>query len=108
MKPISNAQWSTFDWQKDGLGLIGIVRHPDGSRFLVSLDFATGTLQELHALNLPSVAEIERMSLSRQTQRIVLAVSKPRGHIWMLEGFSGPENLLNSILYSLFPQRETN
>lgn len=107
MKPVSNAQWSTFDWQKDGSGLIGIVRHPDGSRFLATLDLATGKLQELHPLNLPSVAEIDRISLSRQTQRIALAVSKPRGHIWMLEGFSGPENLLDSILYSLFPQRET-
>ncbi|HZQ55334.1 MAG TPA: protein kinase [Bryobacteraceae bacterium] len=108
MKPVSNAQWSTFDWQKDGSGLIGIIRHPDGSRVLASLDLATGKLQEHGAINLPSVAELGRMSLSRQTQRIALAVSKPRGHIWMLEGFSGPENLLDSTLYSLFPEREIN
>jgi eukaryotic-like serine/threonine-protein kinase len=108
MKTVSNAQWSTFDWQKDGSGLIGIVRHPDGSRLLASLDLATGNLQELRSLNLPSVAELGQMSLSRQTQRIALAVSKPRGHIWMLEGFSGPENLFNSILYSLLPHQEIN
>jgi hypothetical protein len=108
MKPVSNAQWSTFDWQKDGSGLIGIIRHPDGRRLLASLDVATGKLQEIRDLNLPSVAELGRMSLSRQMQRIVVAVSRPRGHIWMLEGFAGPENLLDSILYSLLPQRETN
>ncbi len=105
-KAASNAQWITFDWQKDGSGLIGIVRHPDGSRFLASLDVATGSVQELGALNLPSVAEIGRISLSRQTQRIALAVGKPRGNIWMLEGFSGPENLLDSVLSSFLPQRE--
>ncbi len=108
IKAISHAQWSTFDWQKDGSGLIGIVRNPDGRRFLTSLDSATGKTQQLHPLNLPSAAEIGRISLSRKTQRIALAVSKPRGHIWMLEGFSGPENLLNSFLYSFLPKQETN
>lgn len=94
---FSKAQWSTFDWRKDGSGLIGIVRHPDGSRFLTTVEVPTGRLQEVRQLDLPSVAEIGRMSVSPQTQRIALAVSKPRGHIWMLDGFSGPDNLVQTI-----------
>jgi Tol biopolymer transport system component len=105
IKTISNAQWVTFDWLKDGSGLVGILRHPDGSRFFASVDVATGSLRELGALNLPSLAEIGRISLSRQTQRIALAVSKPRGDIWMLEGFPGDENPLDNILHNLLPQR---
>ena len=46
------------------------------------------------------------MSVSRQTQRIALAVSKPRGHIWMLDGFSGPDNLVASIWYSFLSRQQ--
>ncbi len=106
IKAVSKAQWSTFDWRKDGSGLIGIVRHPDGSRFLASMEIPTGKLQEIRQLDLPSVAEIGRMSVSPQTQRIALAVSKPRGHIWMLDGFSGPDNLVASIWYSFLSRQQ--
>ena len=106
VKSISNTQWITLDWNKDGSGLVGIVRRTDGSRVLASVDVASGNVQELGMLDLPSAAEIGRISVSRRNQRIALAVSKPRGDIWMLEGFSGPENMLQSALHSLLPQQE--
>lgn len=92
-------------------GWIGAGWHsssPDGSRFLASLDVATGAVRELGALNLPSLAEIGRISLSRQTQRIALAVSKPRGDIWMPEGFSGAESPLDSILHSFYRNEKSS
>lgn len=107
VKSIENSHWITFDWKPDGSGLEGIVRHSDGERFLASLDLTTGRVQEAGALDLPSVAETGRISVSRRSQTIALAVSKPRGDIWMLDGFSGPENLFDSFLHIL-PLTEAN
>jgi Tol biopolymer transport system component len=100
LKSIDNSHWITFDWKPDGSGLVGIVRHSEGDAFLASIDLATGKVQEAGALDLPSVAEIGRISVSRRSQTVALAVSKPRGDIWMLDGFSGTENLLESLLHT--------
>lgn len=105
VKSVDNSHWVTFDWKPGGSGLVGIVRHPDGERFLASLDFATSRVQEVGALGLPTVAETGRISMSHRNQTIALAVSKPRGDIWMLDGFSGPENLFDSLLHAVLPAR---
>jgi Tol biopolymer transport system component len=104
-KTLSNAQWITFDWQSDGAGLIGIIRHPDGSRFLASVHAASGEVREINALDLPSIAEVGRLSISRQTQQIAVAVSKPRGNIWMLEGFPGAEETIAERIRNFFNLR---
>ena len=103
MKTISTAQWQTFDWEKNGVTLIGILRHPDGKRFIASLDTVTGKLTEIAVLDLPSVADIDRISISSDGLHIALAASKPRGDIWMLEGFPGTETLFQRLRTSLLP-----
>ncbi|HZS55756.1 MAG TPA: protein kinase, partial [Bryobacteraceae bacterium] len=108
MQTINNAQWITFDWQNDGSRLIGILRHADGSRLLASVEVPSGTLHEIATLDLPSVAEIGRLSISRDGQQIAVAVSKPRGDIWMLEGFPGSENIFKRLRDALMPQENHN
>ncbi len=97
MKEISTARWLTFDWQPEGTTLVGILRHPDGSRLLASIDIATGALREIATLDLPSAAEIGRLSVARDGQHIALAASKPHGDIWMLEGFPGGESVFERL-----------
>ncbi|HEY3937288.1 MAG TPA: protein kinase [Bryobacteraceae bacterium] len=94
IKPLSAARWLTFDWRKNGAELVGIVRRPDGKRALVSVDAATGVTHDIAALDLPSLAEIGRLSIARETGQIAAAVGKPRSEIWMLDGFPTPQNLL--------------
>ncbi|MBV8812513.1 MAG: PD40 domain-containing protein [Acidobacteriaceae bacterium] len=102
MRAISIAQWITFDWQNDGATLIGVLRHADARRSLVSLDIESGAVRDISAVDLPSVAEIGRLSISRQSQQIAIAVSKPRGDIWMLEGFPGAESVLGRLRNTFF------
>jgi eukaryotic-like serine/threonine-protein kinase len=103
MKAISTAEWLTFDWQKSGATLVGILRHPDGKRLIASLEVATGTLTEIAALDLPSVASIGRISIAADSRQIALAASKPRGDIWMLEGFPGTETVFERLWTALLP-----
>lgn len=105
MKTVSTAQWQTFDWDQKGITLIGIVHHADGKRFLASLDSATGKLTEIAMLDLPSIAEIDRISISPDGLHIALAASKPRGDIWMLEGFPGTGTLFQRLCTALLGTR---
>ena len=80
-------QWLTFDWSKDGATLFGVVRSASGKRAVVKVEAETGHSIELGDLDLPPAAEIGRMSVAPKGDSIAIAVSKPRGDIWLLEGF---------------------
>jgi serine/threonine protein kinase len=92
-KSISPGQWLTFDWSKDGTHVFGLVRSLNGKRTVVKLDAATGNLVQLGDLDLAPAAEVGRMSMAPDGESIAVAVSKPRGDIWLLEGFPGSESL---------------
>lgn len=96
-KAASTAQWLTFDWLDNGTKLIGVVRQADGSRVLASLDVASGAVAELAQMDLPSVAEIGRISVARQRGEIALAASRPRGDIWTVEGFPGSRSVASAL-----------
>jgi Tol biopolymer transport system component len=81
--------WLTFDWSKDGSHLIGIVRNRSGKRTVVKVEAEGGHALDLGDLDLPPAAEIGRMSMAADGESIAVAVSKPRGDIWVLQGFPG-------------------
>ena len=88
--------WLTFDWSKDGSHLLGIVRSHSGKRTVVKVEAAAGHAIELGDLDLPPAAEIGRMSVAADGESVAVAVSKPRGDIWLLQGFPGRRPLLES------------
>lgn len=104
-KAIASGHWGTFDWRKDGKEIVGILRQPDGARMLASVDVETGSLREIGKLDLPSVAETGRMSIAPDGEQIAVSVSKPRGDIWMLEGFPGTHRIFDQMLRAIFLER---
>jgi dipeptidyl aminopeptidase/acylaminoacyl peptidase len=101
-KLVSKSEWLAFDWMKDGSAIVGIERLADGSRVLASLDIQTGIAKVLGPLDLPSTAEVERLSLAPDAHRLAVAISKPRGDIWLLEGFPGSQKYLHQLWASIF------
>jgi eukaryotic-like serine/threonine-protein kinase len=86
-------EWLTFDWSKDGAHLFGIVRNRSGKRTVMKVETATGHAVEVGDLDLPPAAEIGRMSMAPDGQSIAVAISKPRGDIWVLQGFPGTRSI---------------
>ena len=104
-KLASKGEWLAFDWLKDGSAILGIERRPDGTRVLASLDVHTGLTKELGALDLPSTAEVERLSVAPDKRRMAVAISKPRGDIWMLEGFPGSRTYFQQFWENISAKR---
>ena len=93
IKATIPGEWITFDWSKDGGHLLGIVRTSSGKRTIVKIDAANGHTEELGDLDLPPAAEVGRMSLAPDGASVAIAISKPRGDVWILEGFPGTRSI---------------
>jgi Tol biopolymer transport system component len=87
---LSKEPWQVFGWSSDGKSLFGIKQSADRRRWIVSLDVATLAEKQIGELPLPVSAELSGFSLSPDSKSFATSASRPRGAIWLLEGFRAP------------------
>lgn len=87
-KKISDARWLVHEWAKDSRSIYGVRMNDDLHLLLCRLSI-DGSEQVIADLGIsPAVTiPIDGFSLSPDGQTFLLGLVKPKGDIWMLEGF---------------------